>query len=276
MNQSEKARALEALHKGPGLFVIANPWDAGSARLLAAAGFKALTTTSAGLAHAIGKRDGYGEVTRAEALENARQIAAAVDLPVAGDLENGYGHTPEDAAATIRGAAEAGLVGASIEDATGDDANPIYGLGLATERIAAAVAAARALPFPFQVVARAENFLHGRRDLDDTIRRLQAFEGAGADVLFAPGLPDMDAIRAVVGAVTKPVNVIVSAGNASMTVAELEAAGVRRISVGSSFFRRAFAAFRDAANEVMTKGTFTFAAQGMGYDELQKLMEPNG
>ena len=209
LSQAEKAERFRALHSRPGAFVIPNPWDAGTARILASLGFEALTTTSAGLAFTLGRRDGAGMVTRDETLANARAIVDATDLPVAADLENGFGHTPEAVAETIRLAAEvAGLVGGSIEDATGDPRRPIYDFPHAVERVAAAVEAARALPFPFVLVGRAENFLHGRPDLDDTIRRLQAFEAAGADALYAPGLTRAEDIRTVCAAVRKPVNVV--------------------------------------------------------------------
>ncbi|HLQ21852.1 MAG TPA: isocitrate lyase/phosphoenolpyruvate mutase family protein, partial [Gemmatimonadales bacterium] len=208
-SQAEKAERFRALHARPGAFVIPNPWDTGTARILAGLGFEALTTTSAGLAFTLGRRDGAGVVTREEALANAKAIVDATDLPVAADLENGYGHLPEAAAETIRLAGEvAGLVGGSIEDATGDPRRPIYDFQHAVERVAAAAAAARALPFPFVLVGRAENFLHGRPDLDDTIRRLQAFEAVGANALFAPGLTRAEDIRTVCAAVSKPVNVV--------------------------------------------------------------------
>src|SRR6185369_240579 len=208
MNQREKGERFRALHARPGAFVIPNPWDAGTARILEHLGFEALTTTSAGLAFTLGKQDGTGEVTRAETLANAKAVADATNLPVAADLENGFGHAPEDAAETIRLAGEAGLVGGSIEDATGDESRPIYDFQHAVERVTAAVEAARALPHPFVFVGRAENFLHGRPDLDDTIRRLQAFETAGADALYAPGLTKADEIRTVCASVGKPVNVV--------------------------------------------------------------------
>src|SRR5690606_23334867 len=217
MNQQQKAEAFRALHQAPGLFVIPNPWDAGSARLLQSLGFKALTTTSAGLAWAIGKAD--GAATREESLANAAAIVAAVDLPVAADLENGFGDSPEAAAATIRMAAGLGLVGGSLEDWSRDK-EELYDPGLAAERIAAAAETVRSLGFPFQLVGRAENHIHGVDDLDDTIRRLVAYEEAGADVLFAPGLPSLEAIRTVCRAVTKPVNVVNSPVLLKHTLAE--------------------------------------------------------
>jgi 2-methylisocitrate lyase-like PEP mutase family enzyme len=255
MTQAEKARAFRALHERKKLFVIPNPWDGASAKLLASQGFEALTTTSAGLAFVIGKPD--NAVTREESLWNAKLIVDNVDIPVAADLENGFGHRPEDAAETIRAAAAVGLVGGSIEDATGDAANPIYDFGLAVERVAAAAEAAHALDFPFTFVARAENYLHGRKDLDDTIKRLQAFEKAGADVLFAPGLPGIEAIRTVVQSVGKPINVVQTAGG--IPLAELEAAGVRRVSTGGGLARVALTALKRAGEEIQATGTFAFA-----------------
>ncbi|HEY3074572.1 MAG TPA: isocitrate lyase/phosphoenolpyruvate mutase family protein, partial [Burkholderiales bacterium] len=208
--QQEKARAFRALHERAGVFIMPNAWDAGSAKLLASLGFEALATTSLGLANALGRVDGEGAVSREEVLANCKQIAQATPLPVSADLENLYAHEPRAAARLIPLAAQAGVVGGSIEDATGDEAKPIYDFALAVERVQAAAEAARALPFPFVLTARADNFMHGRRDLDDTIRRLQAFEKAGADVLYAPGLRDLATIRAVVSAVGKPVNVVMS------------------------------------------------------------------
>ena len=257
MNQADRGRAFRALHERDRIFVIPNPWDAGSAKLLASLGFEALTTTSAGLAFAIGRPD--GGVTREQSLANAAQIVNAVDLPVAADLENGFGHRPEDAAETIRLAAGAGLVGGSVEDATGDPANPIYEFTLAVERVAAAAEAARGLGFDFTFVARAENFLHGRRDLDDTLKRIEAFEKAGADVLFAPGLPGIDAIRTACQTVGKPVNVVQGFTGSVYSLAELEAAGVRRVSVGGSLARAALTAVQAAAQEMLAQGTFEYS-----------------
>ncbi|WP_414649917.1 isocitrate lyase/PEP mutase family protein [Devosia sp.] len=271
MNQQQKAERFQALHLGP-LFVIPNPWDAGSARLLAGFGFKALATTSAGLAFALGRRDGEGSVSRDEALRNAADIIAAVDLPVSADLENGYGHTPEQAAETTRLAAEVGLVGSSIEDATGDAADPIYDFNLSVERVAAAAEAAHAQSFPYTFTARAENFLHGRNDLDDTIRRLQAYEKAGADVLFAPGLPNLEAIRTVCASVAKPVNVVLGAKNTPYSLADLAAAGVRRVSTGSSFARAALTGLRDASLELLGPGTATYLDDAISFAEVTSLM----
>jgi 2-methylisocitrate lyase-like PEP mutase family enzyme len=271
MDQFEKAQRFRAMHAGP-LFVIPNPWDAGTARLLASLGFAALTTTSAGLAYALGRQD--MSVSREEALKNAADIIAAVDLPVAADLENGYGDAPEDAAVTITRAAEVGLVGGSIEDATGRPDDPIYGFEHAVERVAAAVEAARALPFPFTFVARAENFLHGRANLDDTIRRLQAFEAAGADVLFAPGLPDLEAIRTVCAAVSRPVNVVLGAKHTPYTLDQLADAGVKRVSTGSSFARAALTGLRDAALELLGPGTTSYLDRAITSAEVAAAMAP--
>jgi 2-methylisocitrate lyase-like PEP mutase family enzyme len=254
--QSDKAVRFRALHQGPGAFVIPNPWDAGSARILAGLGFQALATSSSASANTLGRRD--GQVTREEALAMARAIVTATDLPVAADLENGFGDSPAVVAETIRLAGAAGLVGGSIEDATGAKDKPIYDLGQATERVAAAAAAARALPFPFTLTARAENFVRDRPDLDDTIKRLQAFEQAGADVLFAPGLPDLAGVRAVCAAVSKPVNFMAGIKGKSFTVAELAAAGVRRISLAASLYRAAMTGMLAAAREVMEQGTFSY------------------
>jgi len=270
--QAEKAKAFQALHARAGAFVIPNPWDAGTARILTRLGFSALTTTSAGLAFVLGRRDGDGSVTRDDTLANAKAIVDATHLPVAADLENGYGHAPEDAAETIRLAADVGLVGASIEDATGDPSRPIYDVAHAAERVAAAAEAAHALPFPFVFVARAENYLHGIPDLENTIRRLQAFEAAGADVLYAPGLTKADDIRAVCASVSKPVNVIMGLKGAAFSVQELAALGVRRISVGSALSRAALGAFVRAAKEIRELGTFTFADDALPFADANDLV----
>lgn len=270
--QAEKAKTFQALHARAGAFVIPNPWDAGTARILTRFGFEALTTTSAGLAFVLGRHDGDGSVTRDDALANAKAIVNATHLPVAADLENGYGDAPEAAAETIRLAASVGLVGASIEDATGDPKGPIYCLEHAVARVAAAAEAARALPFPFMFVARAENFLHGNPDLGDTIRRLQAFEAAGADVLYAPGLTKADDIRAVCASVSKPVNVIMGLKGAAFSVQELAALGVRRISVGSALSRAALGAFVRAAQEIQEHGTFAFADEAIPFAEANDLV----
>ena len=255
-SQNEKARRFSELHRGPGAFVMPNAWDAGSARILAELGFHALATSSAAAALSLGRRD--GELAREEALSQARAIVLATDLPVSADLEQGFGDEPQAVAETIRLAAAAGLVGGSIEDATGNKDQPLFDIGLATERVAAAAQAARALPFPFTLTARSENFLRGRPDLDDTIKRLQAFEHAGADVLFAPGLPTLEAVRTVCASVSRPVNFMVAIKGKSFSVAELEAAGVRRISLAASLYRAAMGALRSAALEVKERGTFGY------------------
>jgi 2-methylisocitrate lyase-like PEP mutase family enzyme len=269
--QAQKAAAFRALHERDGAFIIPNPWDAGTAKLLAALGFEALATTSLGLANALGRVDGAGAVSRAEVLENCARIAAATDLPVSADLENCYVHEPRAAAEMIRLAAEAGVVGGSIEDATGDARNPIYDFQLAVERVHAAVEVARSLAFPFVLTARAENFLHGRRDLDDTIRRLQAFEKAGADVLYAPGLRDLATIRTVVSSVGKPLNVVMSAADPNLTAAQLSEVGVKRISVGGALSRLALASFLKAARQMKEEGGFTWMAETISAKELAKL-----
>jgi 2-methylisocitrate lyase-like PEP mutase family enzyme len=271
ISQHEKAARFRALHEAPGAFVIPNPWDAGSARILAALGFQALATSSGASAGTLGRRD--GRVTREEALAHARAIVAATDLPVAADLEKGFGDAPSAAAETIRLGAAAGLVGGSIEDATGDKQKPLYDIGQATERVAAAVEAARALPFPFTLTARSENFLRGNPSLDDTIKRLQAFEKVGADVLMAPGLPDLAAVRAVCAAVSKPVNFMVGIKGKSFTVAELTAAGVKRISLATSLYRLAMSGLIDAAREVKAAGTFGYVDRGVTSAELAGFME---
>lgn len=256
--QAEKGRIFRALHERDQAFIIPNPWNVGTARLLAHVGFEALATTSMGYAFSLGRTD--GSLGREETLKYAAEIVAATDLPVSADLENGFADAPEAAAETIRRAAAAGLVGGSIEDATGRTENPIYELKHAVERVRAAVEAARALPFVFTLTARAENFLHGRPDLKDTIARLQAFQEAGADVLYAPGLATREDITAVVRSVDRPVNVLMGLRGVQLSAAELSAMGVKRISVGSVLTRVALGAFLRAANEMREKGTFTFAA----------------
>jgi 2-methylisocitrate lyase-like PEP mutase family enzyme len=270
-SQSEKATRFRALHQGPGAFVIPNPWDAGSARILAGLGFEALATSSGASAGILGRRD--GKVTREEALAHARAIVTATDLPVSADLEKGFGDAPVVAAETIRLAAEVGLVGGSIEDATGDKDKPLYDLSLAAERVAAAVQAARALSFPFTLTARAENYLRGNPNLDDTIKRLQAFEKVGADVLFAPGLPDLESVRAVCAAISKPFNFMVGIKGKSFTVAELTAAGVKRISLATSLYREAMSGLVNAAREVKDKGTFGYLDRSLSTPELNNFMQ---
>jgi len=269
---AEKAARFRALHERPGAFVIPNPWDAGTARLLASLGFEALATTSLGLANSLGRVDGTNSVSRTEVIENCRVIAAATDLPVNADLENGYADEPRAAAQMIRLAAEAGISGGSIEDATGDPARPIYDFDLAVERVHAAVEVARALPVPFMLTARAENLLHGR-DLDDATRRLQAFERVGADVLYAPGVRDLTAIRAVVSAVGKPVNVVMSAADPDLTAAQLAEAGVKRISVGGALSRLALAAFLRGAREMADRGGFTWMRDTVPTRELKAVFK---
>ena len=270
ISQHDKAVQFKALHQGPRAFVIANPWDAGSARLLAGLGFQALATSSGASAGILGKRD--GQVTRDEALAHSRAIVAATDLPVSADLEKGFGDAPSAAAQTILLAAETGLVGGSIEDASGNKDRPLYEIAQATERVAAAVQAARSLPFPFTLTARAENFLRGDPDLEDTIRRLQAYEKAGADVLFAPGLPDLAAVKKVCASLSKPFNFMVGIRGKSFSVAELEAAGVRRVSLATSLYRAAMGGLLDAAKEVREKGSFSYLDRSVSTPELHKLM----
>jgi 2-methylisocitrate lyase-like PEP mutase family enzyme len=270
VTQNEKAARFRALHDASGAFLIPNPWDIGSARILAGLGFQALATSSAASASVLGRRD-HG-LTRDEALAHARLIVNTTDLPVSADLENGFGNAPEVVAETIRLAAEAGLVGCAIEDATGNEDAPLYDFSLAVERIAAAAHAARALQFPFILTARAHNLLYAASSVDDTITRLQAFEKAGADVLFAPGLPDLAAIRLVCAAVSKPVNFMVGIKGKSFSVTELAAAGVRRISLATSLYRAAMTGFLDAACQVRDAGVFSFLDQCVTTPELNKLM----
>jgi 2-methylisocitrate lyase-like PEP mutase family enzyme len=270
VTQNEKAARFRALHDGPGAFVIPNPWDAGSARILAGLGFQALATSSAAAASAIGRRD--GGLLRVEALAHARLIVDATHLPVSADLEKGFGDAPEIVAETIRLAAEVGLVGCTIEDATGAPDRPLYDFGLAVERIAAAAQAARALQFPFILAARAHNLLYAAPSLDDTISRLQAFEKAGADVLFAPGLPDLAAVRAVCTAVSKPFNFMAGIKGKSFSVGELAAAGVRRISLATSLYRAAMTGLLDAAREVKDTGQFGFLDRCVTTPELNEIM----
>lgn len=273
MQHLDKALAFQALHSRRQPLILPNPWDAGSAKILTSMGFEALATTSAGLAFSLGRRDAEGALSRLEILANAQSIVEATHLPVSADLENGFGDSPEEVSKTIRMAAEIGLVGGSIEDATGNLQAPIYQFNHALERVIAGVEAARSLSFPFVFVARAENFSSGIHDLDDTIRRLIAFEQAGADVLFAPGLPDLNAIQIVCEALQKPVNVVMGLADSSLTVDELAGVGVRRVSLGSSFARAALGEFIRAAEEVKTMGTFNFASNAISFREANSLME---
>jgi 2-methylisocitrate lyase-like PEP mutase family enzyme len=270
VTQNEKAARFRALHDGPGTFVIPNPWDVASARILAGLGFQALATSSAAAASTLGRRD--GGLTRDEALAHARVIVGATDLPVSADLEKGFGDGPEVVAETIRRAAAAELVGCTIEDATGNPDRPLYETGLAVERIAAAAEAARALPFPFILTARAHNLLYAAPSLDQTITRLQAFEAAGADVLFAPGLPDLAAVQAVCAAVSRPVNFMAGIKGKSFSVPDLAAAGVKRISLATSLYRAAMTGLLDAAREVADSGQFGFVDSSVATQELYTLM----
>lgn len=270
--QQEKATRFRSLHQAAGVFVIANVWDGGSARILTGLGFRALATSSGACAATLGRLD--GQITRDEALAHARAIVSSTDCPVSADLEKGFGDSPRAVAETIRLAAETtGLVGCSIEDATGYKDRPLFDLSLAVERIAAASETARGLPFPFTLTARSENYLRGNPDLDDTINRLQAFEKAGADVLFAPGLPDLAAIRTVCSAVSKPVNFMVGIKGKSFSVAELAAAGVRRISLATSLYRTAMTGLIAAAREVKDAGTFGFLDSAITTPEINKFLQ---
>jgi len=269
--QAEKGKAFLALHERPGIFVMPNPWDAGTAKLFASLGFPALATTSLGMAAGLGRVDGTLSISREELIANCREIASATDLPVNGDLENGYSDDPEEAAQIFRMAAQAGLVGGSMEDATGNAQKPIYDFDLAVERVAASARVARALPFPFTFTARAENFLHGRPDLDDTIRRLQAFSKAGADVLYAPGLRDIETIRKVVAAVDKPVNVVIGGIDPAITLQQLADAGVKRVSIGGALSRLAYAAVRNAAIAMRDQGSFRWLQDAMTGKDLKAL-----
>jgi 2-methylisocitrate lyase-like PEP mutase family enzyme len=268
LNQSEKADRFRALHEAPSVFI--NPWDIASARLLAGLGFPALATSSAAAATTVGRKD--GGLSREEALAHARLIVGATDLPVSADLEKGFGENPEVVAETIHLAAGAGLVGCTIEDSTGNPERPLYDFQLAVERIAAAAQAAANLAFPFMLTARAHNLLYENPSLDETIRRLQAFEKAGADVLFAPGLPDLDSVKALCAAVSKPVNFMVGIKGKSFSVAELVAAGVKRISLATSLYRAAMTGLLEAASEVKSAGQFTFLEGSLTTPDLQKLM----
>jgi 2-methylisocitrate lyase-like PEP mutase family enzyme len=269
-DQADKAARFRKLHEGPGAFIIPNPWDGGSARILAGLGYQALATSSGAAAGVLGRRDGH--ITREEALAQVRIIVAATDLPVSADLEKGFGDAPAVVAETVRLAAGAGLVGCSIEDATGEKERPLYDFAFAVERVRAAAQAARELGFAFMLTARSENFLRGNPDLDDTIKRLQAYADAGADVLMAPGLPDLDAVRKVCASVSKPVNFMAGIKGKSFGVAELERAGVRRISLATSLYRAAMSGLLDAAREVKEKGSFGYLERSLATPELAKFM----
>jgi 2-methylisocitrate lyase-like PEP mutase family enzyme len=274
LSRAGKIESFRALHERPGAFVIPNPWDVGTARVLASLGFEALATTSAGFAFSLGLPE--GDISREQALAHCGDIVAATDLPVSADLEKGFGDDPASVAETIRVAAETDLAGCSIEDFSGRPEDPIYSFDQAVERIAAAVQAARSLPHDFVLTARAENFLHGRPDLDDTIRRLQAFEAAGADVLYAPGLKSLDDIRTLCAAVSRPVNVVMGLPGVTFGMAELAEAGAKRISVGSAFSRLAFGALIRAAREIAEQGTFTFSKDAAGFAELEEIFRRFG
>jgi len=269
--QTEKAIRFRDLHHGPGAFIIPNTWDILSSRLCAGLGFQALATSSAASAATFARTDGH--LTRRQALAHAWLIVDATDLPVSADLEKGFGDKPESVAETVRLAAETGLCGCTVEDSTGDRTHPLYDFQLAVERIAAAVEVARALPFPFMLTARAHNFLYPSPSLDDTIKRLQAYETAGADVLFAPGLPDLAAVKTVCEATSKPFNFMAGIKGKSFSVAELEAAGVRRISLATSLYRAAMTGLLDATREIKETGTFGFVERIASTADLNKLME---
>ena len=267
---AERGRQFRVLHEGPEPFILGNVWDPGGARILAGLGFKAVATTSAGFAFSRGRLD--GAIGLDEVLDHAADLVTAVDIPVSADLEAGHAENAEGVGETIRRAAEVGLVGATIEDTTGDPADPIFPLEVAVERAKAAIAAARAAPHDFLLTARSENFLHGRPDLSDTIARLQAFEAAGADVLYAPGLPDLEAIRQVCAAATRPVNVVVGIGPLRASVAEYADAGVRRISLGGSTARHAFGSLLSAGEEMMSAGTFNYLDNAAALPALARFM----
>ncbi|WP_341486395.1 isocitrate lyase/phosphoenolpyruvate mutase family protein [Pararhizobium sp. A13] len=263
----DRRTAFRQLHEEPGAFIIPNPWDIGTARILAALGFRALATTSAGMAFSYGVAE--GQTSREDTLNHCRALVSATPLPVSADLEKGFGDSPESSAQTIRAAADLGLAGCSLEDHTGNPEEPIYDFSFAVERIQAAAEARSALSHDFVLTARCENFMWGRPNLDDTIKRLQAFEAAGADVLYAPGLKDLDTIRLVCESVSKPVNIVMGLPGTTFSVAELASVGVKRISVGSALARLAYGAFANAAREMVASGTFEFAQQAMGFAELE-------
>jgi len=272
MSQQAKADLFAQLHQRDGLFVLPNPWDVGSAKMLAGLGFEALATTSAGYAFSQGKLDSIGSVQRDEALAHAGQIVEATSLPVSADLENGYGDSPEDVQKTIFAAAEIGLVGCTIEDTTGVKDKPIYDKDFAIERIQAAVETVNKLDFNFTLTARAENYLHGRPDLDDTLARLKGYEEVGADVLYAPGLPDTDSIKTICDALTKPVNVVAGIALRGVTTKDLEQCGVKRVSVGSSLARTAIGSMIDASNAILKNGRFDAFETAAAFGDIEALI----
>jgi 2-methylisocitrate lyase-like PEP mutase family enzyme len=269
--QAEKGRVFRALHERDSAFIIPNPWDAGTARLLAHLGFEALATTSAGYAFSAGQRD--NTIDRNQMMAHVATIVSATDLPVSADLGNGFGDSPEIVAETLRLAAAAGLAGGSIEDMSGQPDRPIYEHQYAVERIRAAAEVVRALPFAFTLTARAENYLVGRPDLRDTIGRLQAYQMAGADVLYAPGLTSKEDIAAIVNSVDRPVNVVMGLQGVQLSLAELSAIGVRRVSVGSALSRAALGAFLRAAREMREHGTFTFAEEAVSFRDINAIFK---
>lgn len=271
LTQTEKAKAFRALHEREGAFIIPNPWDVGTARILAHIGFEALATTSAGYAFSVGQRD--NTIDRDQMIAHIQTIVTATNLPVSADLENGFGDSPETVAETIRLAAAAGVVGGSIEDSTNRPDRPIYDLELAVERIHAAAEMARSLPYPFTLTGRAENYLHGRPDIKDTIRRLQAYQEAGAGVLYAPGLTSKEDIVSVVSSLDRPVNLLMGLQGVQLSLAELSEIGVKRISVGSALSRAALGAFLRAAREMKTHGTFTFVDEAVSYREISAMFK---
>lgn len=270
--QIEKSAAFQELHRKGHCFVVANPWDIGSAKLLAHLGFQAFATTGAGYAFSQGKSD--LRVNAKDMLPFFRQLSAATDLPVTADLQNGFGDSPEDVAATILAAAQTGIVGGSIEDASGNADAPIYDIGLATERIRQAALAAKSLDFKFLLTARAENYLYGKPDVKDTIRRLQAYQEAGADVLFAPGIQSKEDIQAILGAIDRPLNVLMGFQGVQLSVAELRDLGVTRISVGGSLARAAYGALMRAGNEILSHGTFGYAREAISGKDINAIMSP--
>ena len=268
-SQSQKAARFRGLHDRPAAFIIPNPWDVGSARILASMNFEALATTSTGFAHTLGQND--GSVSRDRVLSHCKTIVEATDLPVSADLENGYGENPEAVAETIAMASETGLVGGSIEDHTNNPADPIFEFSEALERVQAAVESKSKLPHDFILTARCENYVWGRTDLDDTIKRLQAYAAAGADVLYAPGLQDIETIREICTAVSKPVNVVIEMSNINLKLKDLSDAGVKRISIGSILFLAAYGSLVNAAAELKEQGTFTFSTNAASFSELENI-----